>query len=198
MHPGLGAARPSGSCVLTETRRIQPKGSKRGHHAAEIEDASLVVDVVPDPWGEYVEPAEGADDLAMCVDFEVVDERVVLEHHRQARIVAEERPPQVRPRPSDPPYCDAGGRLACHADLDIGRAVSRVDRLEALQEMVAQFFGHAFAPDHRLHSIGVPRHAVGLALVQKVLDEGWVSEDEVAIARSVESHRRQYLAYVGS
>ena len=64
--------------------------------------------------------------------------------------------------------------------------------------MIAQLFRHALAPHHRLHAIGAPRHAIGIALVQQVFHEGGISEDQVSISRSEEPHGGQDLADVRS
>ena len=67
---------------MAEAHRVEPKRPQGGHHSAVVENASLVVDVVPDPRRQDVQPADGADNLALRVDLEEMDEGVVLKHHR--------------------------------------------------------------------------------------------------------------------
>jgi len=63
--------------------------------------------VVADPWRQDVKPADGADNLAFFVDLEVMDEGVVLKHHRQARIIAKQGMAQVGSGSRESPDGDA-------------------------------------------------------------------------------------------
>src|SRR2546427_7708133 len=137
MHPGQWPSRPVNQWIVAEGGRVESKRAERRHHATVVEEASLIVDVVSDPWCQHVQPADGANDLAFRVDLEVMDEGVVLKHHRQARIVAKQCAAQFGPGPRESPYCDTGSGLPCHADFNGGRAVSLVDGLPTLQKMGA-------------------------------------------------------------
>src|SRR5438105_1620246 len=82
--PGQWPSRPVGQWTVAEGGRVESKRAERCHHATVVEEASLFVDVVPDPWRQHVQPADGANDLAFRVDLEVMDQGVVLKYHRQA------------------------------------------------------------------------------------------------------------------
>ena len=73
-------------------------------------------------------------------------------------------------------------RLAGHADLDVGRAVARVDRREPREEDVAELLGHALAADERMELVVGPREAAPLALVEEVLEERRIAGDQEAVA----------------
>src|SRR5207244_10121843 len=103
MHPGQGTTRSRSSWITAEARRFQAKGPQGAHHASVVEDATFVMDVVANPWGQHVKPADRADDLTMRVDLQVMDQRVVLKHYRQARIVAEQLTAQLWPGPRQSP-----------------------------------------------------------------------------------------------
>ena len=108
MHPGQWPSRPVGQWIVAEGGRVESKRAERCHHATVVEEASLIVDVVSDPWRQHVQPADGANDLAFRVDLEVMDEGVVLKYHRQARIVAKQCTAQLGPGPRESPYGDTG------------------------------------------------------------------------------------------
>ena len=96
--------------------------------------------------------------------------------------VAEQRAPDVRPCPRQPSDGDADRRFAGHPDLDVGRAVARVDRREPSEQDVAQLLGHALAADQRVQLVVGPREAAAVALVEQVLEERRIARDQEAIA----------------
>ena len=160
-------------------------------------DPARVVDVVPDPRRQQVEPRHRADDLAVVVDLHVVDQRVVLEHHRQARIRAEQRPADVGTGARQTTHGDADRRLAGHADLDVGRAVAREHGHEPEQEQVTELLGHPLAADQPMDLVIRPGEAPAVALVEEMLEERRVTRDQEAVRRAKDRQGREDLVEVG-
>src|SRR5487761_214642 len=100
------------------------------------------------------------------------------------------------PGASNPAQSNAGRRLTGHADLDVGRSVAGEDRHEPVQQVIAQFFGHALAANHGVHREAVPADAVAVSLVEQVLDKRRVTQDQVAVARPEEAQGRENLSDV--
>src|SRR2546428_13497224 len=104
MHPGQWPSRPVNQWIVAEGGRVESKRAERRHHATVVEDASLIVDVVSDPRCQHVQPADGANDLAFRLDLEGVDEGVLLKHHRQSRLVANQSAATYGPAAATPPH----------------------------------------------------------------------------------------------
>ena len=59
--------------------------------------------------------------------------------------------------------------------------------------MITQFFGHAFTANHRVHLVVLPLDARLISLIEEVLDEGRVSQNQVAITWAEKAQGREDL-----
>ena len=164
--------------------------------AGVLDQSALIVDVVAHARREEVQPAHGAHQLALVVHLQEVDERVVLEHHREARVVPEQLGADIGPHAGEAPQRDADRRLAGHADLDVRGAVPGVDGLEPREQQVPQLLGHALAADQGVHPVLAPWEASRVAFVQQVLEERRITRDEEAVTGSQAPERREDLVEV--
>src|SRR5438128_8265441 len=143
------------------------------------------MDVVADARREHAETADCDDQLAVDV-FNVVVERIELEHHWQAGIVAEELASQraVLRRLAAHPH--GHGRLGCNADVQIAGAVRGIHRDEALEQPFAQLLAHALPAHDSVHAVRAPVEAVRLAELEEFAQEGWVPGDDEYVTWSEE------------
>src|SRR5450759_3273311 len=180
----------------SEVRDVVAAPPQRRRGGAEVDQPALVVDVVADPRREQVKAADRAHDLVLRVHLQEVDERVVLEDHRQARVAAKERLPHVRSGAGETADRDAHRRLTGHPDLDISRAVAGEHRLEASQQEVPELFGHPLAADEGMHLVAGPREPAAVALVEEVLQERRIPRDEEPVVGTQVAERREDLVDV--
>jgi len=196
--PGQPAAGPG-----SLGRRIEPvdrvaEVAKHVLYAGERRDAALVVHVVADPRRQEIEPGHRADDLVLVVDLEEVDQRVVLEDHRQARVRSEQRHADVGTGAGEPAHGHAHGRFGGHPDLDVGGTVPRVHGGEPVEEQVTELLGHPLTSDEGMELVVGPREAAPLALVEEVLEERRIAGDQEAISSAEVREGRQDLVDVGA
>jgi len=58
---------------------------------------------------------------------------------------------------------------------DVGGAVSREDRGEALEQDIAKLLRHAFAADERVELVIGPREVAAHTFIEEVLEEGRIA-----------------------
>src|SRR4026208_2525127 len=106
--PGEDASGPCRFRYGPERLDVETRPPEDVSDTGELDHATLVVHVVADPRCKQIQSRDRADDLADVIRLEEMDQWVVLEDHRQARITAEEGLAHLGSAPGEPPAGPAG------------------------------------------------------------------------------------------
>src|SRR5260221_12534658 len=130
--------------------------------------------------------------------FDIVIERVVLEQHRGALLVTQQRVAYIRSLLHQASNANRQIGLSCHADLQVGGSVSTEHLFKAAQQEGAQAFAHPFAANHSDQPVSTPVKALNLGTIEQVFEARWIASEEVLIMRSEETQGVQNFLHVGT
>jgi hypothetical protein len=113
------------------------------------------VNVVPNAGREHRQATHRDHQLA-ADHLNVVVDGVVLEDHRQARVVSEEFSPKSGIFRSASPNPHRKGGLGANPDIQVARAIRGIHRNERCQKSIAELLAHRLSAHDSVHAVAPP------------------------------------------